>query len=92
MKQGEAMPTTSTSSGRSGSKCSASWPVFRVFGLVVPVLMGFWCLDVAVHRAQCAQDARDMRSWRDNVREQSLRFHHKEWRAPLRAPRWRSRW
>ena len=47
--------------------------------------MGFLVASPPVHRAQCAEMLKDMRSWRETVREQSLRnFHHKmEWQAPL---------
>jgi cytochrome c biogenesis protein len=72
------------------------YEVFRKLG-VYTVYTSWWFLAILlvliVSTSLCVirnspKMVRDMRSWRDHVREESLRnFHHKsEWTAPLDAP------
>ena len=86
-KQSEPRPTTSTSSGRSGASVRQG-RLSAVFVVVVHALMTLRCRPPACVSLACTEDGARQRSWRENVREQSLlNFPHRmHWRAPWRAP------
>lgn len=90
LKQNEPMPNYVNQFGPFWFEVFASLGLYSVYSswwflliLVVLILSTALCV---VRNAP--KMVRDMRSWRENVREESLRnFHHKlEWNAPLAHP------
>ncbi|MGI4847487.1 MAG: cytochrome c biogenesis protein ResB [Janthinobacterium lividum] len=87
LKQNEPMPNYVNQFGPFWFEVFAKLGLYAVYSTWwFLTIMGFLVLSTALCISRNAPKMlKDMRSWRENVREQSLRnFHHKvEWRAPL---------